>query len=111
MLDKLCNALAEAIGIPFAKFAWSTAPTGDYGVIAVDGEGATLYADDELVCQACKGVLEVYCAGDGEQLMLATQAAMTANDDVVTWRFYDSDYDDETRMTHYIWFIEVFLYG
>lgn len=62
--NSLLTAL-RATGIPTAEFAWSTRPTGTYGVISLESDNNYLYASDTRAESSCEGSIDLFCAVGG----------------------------------------------
>lgn len=104
MFDKLLEEL-RATGIDFAHAAWRAAPNTDYGTAALDGGGDTVWADDAMQEQALTGAVHLFTRDAGHAQMQAVQAAL--NRAGVCWRFTSSQYEEDTRLTHYEWAFEL----
>lgn len=105
MYEALKAALQNS-GIPFEEIAWANAPTeGSYGVIALDGEGAALWADDTMCCCAISGTIDLFVRGSSRTDMLAVQSILS--DQQVSWRLESIQFEPERRIMHYEWLFEL----
>ena len=104
MFDDLKKAL-DKTGIPFAETAWETAPATDYGTIALDGPGESVWADDRISEQAIQGTVDLYTHGPGRTQMKKVQAALDGEG--VSWRINSIQYEEETGLMHYEWVFEL----
>ena len=104
MFDELMERLNNT-GIPFRESGWAVAPATDYGVIDIDGGGASEWADDRIVNQAVQGTIDLYTRGAGRAQMKTVQEAL--NEAGVSWRFNSCQYEEDTKLMHYEWVFEL----
>ena len=104
MLDRLMQEL-KATGLEFRRGGWAKAPATDYGAVALDGAGATVWADGAMVEQALTGTVDMYTRDEGIPQMLAVQQAFKRAG--VSWRLNTVIYERDTRLTHYEWTFEL----
>ena len=104
MFEELKKAL-ENTGIPFEETAWSPAPSADYGTIALDGQGESVWADDQMEHQAMQGTVDLFTHGPGRAQMQTVQTALDASG--VSWRLNSIQYEENTKLTHYEWVFEL----
>lgn len=101
MLETILEAL-NATGIPFAAYAWNTAPSGPYGIVALDGATSHLWASDRFRAHAVEGSVDLFVPGVGEAERKLVQAAL-ANIDDLSFEFASAQYEDDTRLVHFEW--------
>jgi len=104
MFDTILAALQET-GIPFRKYAWTVAPSTDYGVIALESGGDTVWADGHMVNQTLEGSLDLFTRNAGETQFAAVQAALNSVGGL-SWYFNSAQYEEETKLMHFEWVIE-----
>lgn len=103
MLDELKEAL-EATGIPFAHYAWSTRPSGDYGVWGEDSS-TTLWAGNKMCERSTQGTVDLFADDDGGFAKELVESAL-ANVGC-SWYLNSTQYEEDTRLLHYEWVFEV----
>jgi hypothetical protein len=104
MYEQLLDELRRT-GISFKDGGWRTSPGTDYGVLLMDGGGATIWADDVIQEQAITGAVHLFTRDDGRAQMQSVQAALARAG--VCWRLESIRYEEGTRLTHYEWSIEL----
>lgn len=104
MLKHILKEL-EATGIAFEPTAWATAPGTDYGAVALDGAGASVWADDRMQEQALEGTVDLFTRDEGHPQMKAVQAALDRSG--VSWRLNSIQYEENTGLMHYEWVFEL----
>lgn len=100
-LDTILQALNET-GIPFAAYAWHTAPAGAYGIAALDGAHAPLWADNAFGAHVVEGTVDLFVPGTGEQERHTVQRAL-AGIDGLAFELASVQYEDDTRLVHFEW--------
>lgn len=100
MLDGLKTALAST-NLSFTLFAWSHAPSGDYGVISLNNQ-TELSADADAGSEKMlEGFVDYFARND----------ALTAKDSIETalrglgiwWSLNSVQYEEDTGYIHYEW--------
>lgn len=104
MLNTLIDAL-NATGIAFKETGWSKAPGTDYGAVALDGSGASVWADDQMTEQAITGTVDLFTLDSGIAQMKSVQQALC--DCKISWRLNTIQYEEDTGLTHYEWVFEM----
>lgn len=102
-LNDLETALT-ATGYKFAHYAWSHAPTGDYGVFAEDGAN-DLNADGEHAEKALQGTVDYFTRDDSGTPKATVEAVLEGLN--VPWYLNSIQYEDDTGYIHYEWVFEV----
>lgn len=92
----------QALEIPLAEYAWDVRPDGDYLVIGIDQEGASLEADGQKVNQAPQGTVDLFSKSNDRETMQAVQAVLDALDGCA-WYLNSVQYEDDTRLLHWEW--------
>lgn len=100
-VNQLKTALATTL-YPFAHYAWSHAPSGDYGVYGEDG-GAELSADNLSHESKVEVVVDLFTRKDDGAPKTAVESAIRnaggkAHLDTV-------QYEDDTGYIHYSWVV------
>lgn len=103
MFDTILAAL-ESTGIPFRKYAWTVAPSTDYGVIALESGGDTVWADGHMVGQVLEGSIDLFTRNAGETQFAAVQAALRGVEGL-SWYFNSAQYEEDTKLMHFEWVI------
>ena len=98
-MSKIANALATT-GFDFTHFAWSHAPSSDYGVWAEE-YGTELKAGDIVVEQVMNGYVDYFTRDDSDAPRTTIQNAMT-NAGIV-WHLDTVQYEEDTGYIHYTW--------
>lgn len=104
MIETLLDEL-RSTGISFEDTGWSVAPGTDHGIVALEGGGEALWADDEMQEQAIRGAVHLFTADAGRGQMMAVQAALKRAG--VGFRLSSIQYEANTRLTHYEWVFEL----
>ena len=102
-MNELESALT-ATGFPFAHFAWSRAPAGDYGTYSEDGENR-LAGDDRSAEKALVVYVDLFTRDDSETPRETIEAALDGIR--CAWYLNTVQYEDQTRYIHYEWVAEV----
>lgn len=103
-MDELIRALT-ATNLPFAHFAWATAPAGDYGVYAEDDD-AVMFADNAHAETATNGTIDYFTRADGGAAKRTIESAL----DTVpgcAWRHYSTQFEEDSGYIHYEWTFSV----
>ena len=103
MLDELKKAL-ESTGIPFAHYAWSVRPSGDYGVWGEDS-ATSVWADGKLCERSTQGTVDLFADDDGGFAKELIESALNSVD--CSWYLNSIQYENDTRLLHYEWVFEV----
>ena len=99
MITDAIGALVQD-GYKFAHFAWSHAPSGDYGTWTEDS-GDEFSCDGAVAEQLLSGWVDYFTRDDSGAPMAAIQSAMT--DSGVIWHLDTVQYEDDTGYIHYTW--------
>ena len=102
--DELVLRLKDT-GIPFAEDGWDEKPAPPYGVYAVDGGAATLWAGDQLAERAHQGTVDLFTRGWGRDVKAKVERALRLSG--VSWRFNSQQYEADTRLMHVEWVFDV----
>lgn len=92
--------------LAFAHYAWSRAPSGDYGVYAEDS-AIELTADGVNGEQAVEGTIDYFTRNDGAAIRNAIQEKL--NDMRIVWHLNTIMYESDSGYIHYEWVFR--LYG
>lgn len=100
-MDELITALTET-GLPFAHFAWSKAPDGDYGTYSERGAGS-VWAAGHMAEQTSVCVVDYYTRDDTGGVKQTIQSALNSIE--VSWYLDLVDFGDDGYI-HYVWVVE-----
>lgn len=101
-MDELVNALT-ATGYPFAHYAWSKAPDGDYGTYSEYAEN-DLWADGSAQDNTLVCLVNFYTRDDTDTPRKRIQAAFGAAD--ASWELDNVAFESESGLIHYTWTLE-----
>lgn len=108
MFDDLLSAL-RGTGIEFAESAWVDADRigsdADYGIIAVDGAGDTVWADDGMQLQAIEGTVDLFTHGSGRTQMETIQTIFDSLH--IAYTLNSVQYESDTHLTHWEWVFQL----
>lgn len=105
MFQELTAAL-KATGIPFETYAWTTAPSGTYGVVSLDGAGDTVFAGGHCTNQAVQGTVDLFVNGDTVAPAQAVQEALDGFDGCA-WRLNSVQFEEDTMLVHWEWIYQL----
>ena len=100
-MDELITALTET-GLPFAHFAWSKSPDGDYGTYSERGAGS-VWAGGHMAEQTSVCVVDYYTRDDTGGVKQTIQSALNSIE--VSWYLDLVDFGDDGYI-HYVWVVE-----
>lgn len=103
-MDELATALATT-GYSFAHYAWSHAPSGDYGVYAEDA-GADFEADGIHAEKALEVTVDYFTRDDSGTPQATIESALEAFNR--PWYLNTIQYEDTTGYIHYEWIVVVY---
>ena len=89
----------------FAAYAWSHAPSGDYGVIAIDGQNA-LRAGDVTAEKVPEGTIDWFCRDPDSTMPESIESLLDSMG--ASWYLNSVQYETDTGFIHYEW---VWQYG
>lgn len=101
-MDNLITALATT-GYSFARYAWDTAPSGDYGVVSVEGAS-------DFVCGNKHVEKGLNCIVD----YFTRDASSTPKDTIETalnafpYSLRSTQFEDDTGYIHYEWAVGIY---
>lgn len=104
MYERLMEEL-KSTGISFKEGGWRSAPGTDYGIVTIDGQAESVWADNAMQEQAITGTVHLFTRDDGKMQMKAVQNAM--NRAGVSWRLDSRQFEEDTRLTHWAWGFEL----
>lgn len=94
-------------GLKFAHYAWSSAPSGDYGVYAEDSK-PQFEGNNRNIEQVTHGYVNLYtrdATGATEELV-EDYFRNVQDRDVFAWQVNTIQYEDNTKFIHIEWEIE-----
>lgn len=100
-MEEIINTL-KAQGLLFAHYAWSHAPSGDYGVWAEDGAN-DLSADDRHAEHVTRGTIDYFTRNDSGMPRTTIEAAL---DGKCAWYLNSIQIEEDTGYIHYEWVVE-----
>ena len=94
--------------MPFAHFAWSSAPKGDYGVYAEDGADQ-FQANNRYGEHIMRGSVDWYTRSDDERgrNQIETLFKTIQETECFAWYLNTIQYENDTHFLHYEWIVEV----
>lgn len=95
----LKTALDET-GLRFAHFAWSKAPSGDYGVYAEEG-ASDFVADGVHLEKGTTGYIDYFTRDDSGTPKRTIETALQGLN--IPWRVNSISYENDTGYIHYEW--------
>ena len=99
MITDAITAL-ESDGYKFAHFAWSHAPSGDYGTWSEE-TGNEFTSNGAVSEQVMSGWLDYFTRDDTGAVQTAIQSAMSQAG--VVWHLDNVMYENDSGFLHYTW--------
>lgn len=97
--------------LPFAHFAWSSAPSGDYGVYGEDLGTNQFDADDRYAERTIRGSVDWFTRTDDLTAFNAIESCFkniqNEGKGHFAWYLNTIQYEDDTHFIHYEWIVEV----
>lgn len=87
-------------GLKFRHFAWSKAPSGDYGVYGED-MGRELRAGNLVIEQELQGTIDYFTRDDSDLPRTTIQTALTTAG--INFSLDSIQYESDTGYIHYSW--------
>lgn len=104
MFEMILDAI-NASGIPFVAYRWDHRPeTGPYGTAQLEGGADTVPGDGKIVQQAIRGSVDLYAPSPDTSYPAQVQDKLNG---LCAWRLNSVQYEDDTRLIHYEWIIEM----
>ena len=99
------KALLLTIGPPVFHY-FTTGQDGNYILWAEDGEGDSVYADDEKTEQALTGTVDYFTKTEFDPIV--NQIQDTLNDaEGLAWSLNSVQHETDTKYIHYEWTFEI----
>ena len=76
--DLLVAKLNELDGLAFVRDAWESKAPDDYGVVELDGQSQSLWADNRMLEQVFQLKVHLYVTGMGDDKVALVQAKLAA---------------------------------
>lgn len=76
--DLLVAKLNELDGLAFVRDAWESKAPDDYGVVELDGQSLSLWADNRMLEQVFQLKVHLYVTGMGDDKVALVQAKLAA---------------------------------
>lgn len=94
-------------GLEFAHFAWSSAPSGDYGIYAEDGM-PQFNADDRRAEHLIHAYVSLYTRDDtgATQELVEDLFDQLQDEEVFAWSVNTIQYENQTKFIHIEWEVE-----
>ena len=86
--------------LKFAHYAWSKAPSGDYGVYSEDSADEAEF-DNGVGEQAIGGTIDYFTRNDSPAIRNAIQGKL--KELRIPWHLNSIQYEDDTGYIHYEW--------
>ena len=105
MYESLKAAIRMA-GIPLAEYGWNNAPqVGNYAVIALDSEAASISGDNRKTDYATQGTIDLFCRSTDATDRLAMQDIF--NSLGIAWEWNSTQFEREKKIVHYEFVFEL----
>lgn len=105
MWEALLTAL-RSTGIPYAEQEWVQKGNPDtYGVLRRRGAGDALWADGHQQAQAWAASVHLFTREAGTVNVEKVRTVLNQTDGL-SWQPIDCQYEDDTRYTHWTWYVE-----
>ena len=98
--DLLVAKLNELEGIAFVRDAWENKAPATYGVVELDGQATSLWADNKMVAQVFRLRVHVYTEG-GDESVAAVQGKLADSCDSYSLTTHEFAFD--IGKNHWAW--------
>jgi hypothetical protein len=99
--DILVAKLNELDGLAFVRDAWENKAPDDYGVVELDGQSMSLWADDRMIEQVFQLKVHLYITGTGDDKVALVQQKLAAVCDGYSLPAHEYAYDIDKN--HWTW--------
>ena len=99
--DILVAKLNELDGLAFVRDAWENKAPDDYGVVELDGQSMSLWADNRMVEQVFQLKVHLYITGTGDDKVALVQQKLAAVCDGYSLPAHEYAYD--INKNHWTW--------
>ena len=99
--DMLVERLNQIDGLAFVRDAWENKAPDNYGVVELDGDAASLWADDHQVGVIYQLSVHLYVTGGGDGWIAKVQAALAEICDGYSMPTHEYAYD--ISKNHWLW--------
>lgn len=99
--DLLVEALNVIDGLAFVRDAWENKAPDNYGVVELDGDAASLWADDHQVGVIYQLSVHLYVTGGGDEWIKKIQTVLAERCDGYTMPTHEYAYD--ISKNHWLW--------
>ena len=103
MLEKLLEVL-NGTGYPFKAYRWDHRPAAPYGTARLEGGAASVAADCMIIHQGIRASVDLY-APDARSIW--PSQIQSAINGIFAWHLNSVQYEDDTRLVHYEWIVEM----
>ena len=101
-LERIQNVIQQKTGVFFTLYAWNQRPDADtWGVITMDGQASAVWGGDRMQDQSLEGSVHLFIKSTDTTVPDAVQAAL--GELRLSWRLDACDYEQDTRLLHYVW--------
>ena len=105
MYNRLIDMI-RAAGIPVAEVSWNNAPqTGNYAVIMLDSEAASVSGDNKKVDYAAQGTVDLFCRSKDRADCRALEGIFNALE--IAWEWNSTQYEADRHLIHYEYVFEL----
>ena len=107
MYSDLITAL-RATGLPLAEWAWEGQegpPQTDYLVVALDGQGESLWANTHMAERALEGSIDLFAYTDGRNNAATVEGVLNSID--CAWYLSSIQHESDTGLIHYEWIFQM----
>ena len=99
--DLLVAKLNELDGLAFVRDAWENKAPDDYGVVELDGQNMSLWADNRMLEQVFQLRVHLYITGTGDDKVALVQAKLAAVCDGYSLPAHEYAFD--INKNHWTW--------
>ena len=99
--DLLVAKLNELEGLAFVRDAWENKAPDDYGVVELDGQASSLWADNRMLEQVFQLKVHLYVTGTGDDKVALVQAKLAAVTDGYSLPAHEFAFD--IGKNHWTW--------
>ena len=103
--DLLVAKLNEINGIPFVRDAWENKAPDNYGVVELDGQALSLWADNRMLEQVFQLKVHLYITGTGDDQVATVQQKLAEACDGYSLPAHEYAWD--INKNHWQWSVQI----
>lgn len=103
--DLLVAKLNELTGITFVRDAWENKAPDNYGVVELDGQAGSLWADNRMLEQIFRLKVHLYVTGGGDEWVSQVQGKLAEACD--GYNLPAHEYAFDINKNHWTWDCEI----